>query len=438
MVALYRPGPMELIPHYIKRKFKKEPIVYIHPKLKPILEKTHGIGVYQEQMMRIATDLAGFSLAEADTLRKAIGKKIKKLLDEQKEKLIKGMVKNGIPQKTAEQIWELFPPFARYGFNRSHAASYALISYQTAYLKAHFPVEFMTSLLNTSGSEIERINFLVSEAKRLKIKVLPPDINLSYQNFTVDGSNIRFGLLAIKNVGANIVNFIIEERTRNGPFTDLANFLSRIHHRDLNKKSLESFIKCGVFDSLKVERGQALENIDELLKFNQTAKKLANGNQSSLFGTNHMLSSSNLRLRPAKPAEKNTILAWEKELLGLYITDHPFNAYFEKVKDKVKPIKEVINDYKSADKRKNNFNGNQRLKLAGIISGIQKIFTKNGQPMLFVKLEDLSDGLEVLVFANTLYKNPVIWQENKAVIINGRLSWKDDEPKLICDEAKEL
>jgi len=438
MVALYRPGPMELIPHYIKRKFKKEPIVYIHPKLKPILEKTHGIGVYQEQMMRIATDLAGFSLAEADTLRKAIGKKIKKLLDEQKEKLINGMVKNGIPQKTAEQIWELFPPFARYGFNRSHAASYALISYQTAYLKAHFPVEFMTSLLNISGSEIERINFLVSEAKRLKIKVLPPDINLSYQNFTVDDSNIRFGLLAIKNVGANIVNFIIEERTRNGPFTDLANFLSRIHHRDLNKKSLESFIKCGVFDSLKVERGQALENIDELLKFNQTAKKLANGNQSSLFGTSHMLSSSNLRLRPAKPAEKNTILAWEKELLGLYITDHPFNAYFEKVKDKVKPIKEVINDYKSADKRKNNFNGNQRLKLAGIISGIQKIFTKNGQPMLFVKLEDLSDGLEVLVFANTLYKNPVIWQENKAVIINGRLSWKDDEPKLICDEAKEL
>lgn len=436
MIALYRPGPMELIPHYIKRKFKKEPVIYIHPKLKPILEKTHGIGIYQEQMMKIATDLAGFSLAEADTLRKAIGKKIKKLLDEQKEKLITGMVKNGIPEKTAEKIWELFPPFARYGFNRSHAASYAIISYQTAYLKAHFPVEFMVSLLNIAGGEIERINFLVNEAKRLKIKVLPPDINLSYQNFTVDNENIRFGLLAIKNVGANIVNFIIEERTRGGPFASLADFLSRIHHRDLNKKSLESFIKCGVFDSLNVERGQALENIDELLKFNQTAKKLANGNQYSLFGNNIILPSSSLRLKPAKPADKNTMLTWEKELLGLYITDHPFNYYFEKVKDTTKPIKEIINNYKKlTNKEKNN---NQKLKLAGIISGIQKIFTKNGQPMLFVKLEDSSDSLEVLVFANTLYKNPVIWQENKAVIVDGRLSWKDDEPKLICDEAKEL
>lgn len=430
MGALYRPGPMELIPHYIKRKLGKEEITYLHHRLEPILKKTYGVGVYQEQMMRIARDLAGFTLAEADTLRKAIGKKIKKLLDEQKEKLIEGMIKNGIDKKTAQNIWELFPPFARYGFNRSHAACYAVIGYQTAYLKAHYPVEFMTSLLNISGTEIERINFLIAEAKHLQIKVLPPDINLSFQNFTVDAPNIRFGLLAIKNIGANIVNFIIEERSHGGIFQDLSDFLNRVHHRDLNKKSLESLIKSGAFDSLGVERGQALDNIEELLKYNQYAKKNGQSNQYGLFGA---ANSAVLKMKPGKPVDKSLILSWEKELLGLYLTDHPWNAYLPKVKDKVKPLGEVAKLPKNG-----NGNGGPRLRLAGIISGIQKIMTKNGQPMLFVTLEDLNDNLEILVFADTLAKYPLIWQENKAVMVNGRISWRNDEPKLICDEIKEL
>ncbi|MDI6820635.1 MAG: DNA polymerase III subunit alpha [Patescibacteria group bacterium] len=429
MIALYRPGPMELIPHYIKRKFGKESITYLHSRLEPILKKTYGVGIYQEQMMQIARDLAGFTLAEADTLRKAIGKKIKKLLDEQKEKLIQGMIKNGIKQKTAEAIWELFPPFARYGFNRSHAASYAMISYQTAYFKAHYPVEFSTSLLNISGGEIERINFLINEAKHLGIEVLPPDINLSFQNFNVDGPNIRFGLLAIKNIGANIVNFIIEERSRGGPFTDLSNFLSRIHHRDLNKKSLESLIKCGTFDSFKVERGQALDSIEELLKFNQAAKKIAQSNQDNLFGSTAIFAS--LRLKPSNPTDKTLQLVWEKELLGLYITDHPWNLYLAKVQNYVKPIKEVTKIPQTSDR-------GPRLRLAGIITGVQKILTKTGQPMLFVTLEDLNDNLELLVFSETLAKYPLVWQENKAVMVNGRLSWRNNEPKFICDGVKEL
>ena len=446
MISLYRPGPMKLIPHYIRRKFGKEPITYLHPKLEPILNKTYGVGIYQEQMMRIARDLAGFTLSEADTLRKAIGKKIKKLLNLQKEKLINGMVKNGISEKTAHSIWELFPPFARYGFNRSHAACYAMISYQTAYLKAHYPVEFMTSLLNISGTEIERVNFLISEAKRLGISVLPPDINLSFQNFTVDtststsamssdpmgsvqGGNIRFGLLAVKNIGANIVNFIIEERSRGGAFADLTDFLNRVQHRDLNKKSLESLIKCGAFDSLDVERGESLDNIEELLRFNQNAKKMKSSNQYNLFGSSATFTS--LHLRAGKPADKSLKLSWEKELLGLYLTEHPFNAYLAKVQDKVKPIKEVFNLPKNHER-------GPRLRLAGIISGVQRILTKTGQPMLFVTLEDLENNLEVLVFADTLAKNPLVWQENKAIIVNGRLSWRGDEPKLICDEVREL
>jgi len=400
------------------------------------LKNTYGIGIYQEQMMQIARDLAGFSLAEADTLRKAIGKKIKKLLEEQREKLITGMIKNGIDKKTAENIWELFPPFARYGFNRSHAASYAMISYQTAYLKAHYPLEFMTSLLNVSGTDIERINFLISETKKMGIKVLPPDINTSAHDFTIDTTSetpaIRFGLLAVKNVGANIVSFIITERSKNGPFTHLANFLSRINHRDLNKKSLESLIKCGAFDSLGIERGQALDNIEELLRFNQTIKKIGVSNQNSLFGSTTSFVS--LKMKPGKAADKNTTLLWEKELLGLYVTDHPFNAYLPKIGNKIKPIKEVRN--LSSTNREGG--EGSRLRLAGIISGVQKILTKRGEPMLFVTLEDLSDNLEILVFANTLTKYPLVWQENKAVMVNGRLSWRNGEPILICDDVKEL
>jgi len=429
MISLYRPGPMELIPLYIKRKFGREKVTYIHPRLAPILEKTYGVGVYQEQMMRIARDLAGFTLAEADTLRKAIGKKIKKLLDEQKEKLLAGLIKNGIDPKTARQIWELFPPFARYGFNKSHGAAYALISYRTAYLKAHFPVEFMTSLLNISGSDVERVNFLINEAKRLKINVLPPDINQSLQDFTVAGGNIRFGLLAIKNLGANIVEVIINERSRGGPFRDFSDFLNRIQHRDLNKKSLEALIKCGAFDSLGVDRVKALENIEEIVRFNQAAKRMRSANQNSLFGGGMQLAQMKF-INGGEPTDKKMMLIWEKELLGLYITDHPFNIYASKVKKQTVPIKKIAEATEQS-------NGKSLL-LAGIITGIQRILTKRGDPMLFVNLEDTSGSTEILVFSDVLNKNPNVWQENKAIMVMGRLSFRDGVPKVIANAVKEL
>ena len=239
--------------------------------------------------MRIARDLAGFTLAEADTLRKAIGKKIKSLLNEQQEKIISGMIKNGIPEKTAKAIWELFPPFARYGFNKSHAACYALIGYQTAYLKAHYPLEFMASLLNAELNDIERISFLIQEAKEKSISILPPDVNRSFVYFTPEtGSEtpaIRFGLLAIKNVGSAIVGSIIEERSRGGAFKDLADFVSRVQHKDLTKKSLESLAKSGALDSLGVNRAAVLFNMDEILKFGTVVKRAASQSANSLFGS---------------------------------------------------------------------------------------------------------------------------------------------------------
>ena len=430
MVALYRPGPMELIPLYINRKHGREKVAYLHPKLEPILKNTYGIGVYQEQMMRIARDLAGFTLAEADTLRKAIGKKIKSLLDKQREKLISGLIENGVDKRTALQIWELFPPFARYGFNRSHAACYALIGYQTAYLKAHFPVEFMTALLNAESGDVERISVLVSEAKKMDISVLPPDINASAALFAPEELNIRFGLLAIKNVGANIVEAIIEERRRGGPFADLGGFLNRVQHKDLNKKSLESLAKSGALESLGAERNAVLKNIDDILKFVADAKKTRASSQSSLFAGR--LPASTLRLKTAPPAGTPEKLGWEKELLGLYVSDHPLNAHLHKMaENKVQSIKEIVAKGAAIPAR-------AVISVAGIVSRIKRITTKLGQPMIFAAIEDLSGTMEILVFSDTLAKNPDVWQENGVLMIKGRISLRDGETKIICGEAAQI
>lgn len=431
MGALYRPGPMELIPSYINRKFGKEEVTYLHPKLEPILKSTYGVGIYQEQMMRIARDLAGYTLAEADTLRKAIGKKIKKLLDEQKEKLTEGMVKNGINKKTANEIWELFPPFARYGFNRSHAACYAMISYETAYLKAHYPREFAASLLNTSGADVERISFLISETKRLGIKVLPPDINMSFQSFTVDGENIRFGLAAVKNVGLHIVEKIIEERSLRGPYEDLSDFLSRVQDRDLNKKSLESLVKVGTFDSFSLDRGELLDNMDRLIDFNQAAKKNTGSNQFSLFSGEKQF--SKIKLNPGKFADKRSIMSWEKELLGLFLTDHPINGHADKLNGNgiVKNVKYALTLPKNGER-------SPKIILAGVVSKVQKIVTKTGQPMMFVTLEDTNDSIELLVFNSILRENQNAWRENNVVMVEGCVSWKNGDTKFICDRVKEL
>lgn len=428
MVALYRPGPMELISSFIRRKHNKEKITYLHPKLEPILKTTYGIGVYQEQMMQIARDLAGFTLAEADTLRKAIGKKIKSLLDEQKEKLINGMIKNGISKKTAEAIWELFPPFARYGFNKSHAACYALIGYRTAYLKAHYPIEFMTSLLNADVNDVERIAFLISKCKEMGIEILPPDVNKSFVNFIPENKNIRFGLLGIKNVGEHITNVIIEERIRGGPYKDLIDFLIRIQDKDLNKKSLESLTKSGALDSLNIERNQIILNIDEILKFISFVRAKRGNYSSSLFGNSFVLPP--LELKNVPPASIEEKLKWERELLGFYLSDHPLKNYIEKIqKLGAKPIKE-IKDLKI---------NNQTVRVAGVISNIKRILNKAGQPMIFVKIEDLTaNSIEVIVFNNILEKTIEVWKENNSVIIQGKTSLRDSEVKLICDKVAKL
>jgi DNA polymerase III subunit alpha len=433
MVALYRPGPMEFIPDFIAGKHGTKEVNYLHPKLKPILQKTHGVAVYQEQLMQIARDLAGFTLSEADILRKAVGKKIKKLLDEQHDKLVLGMVKNKINKSTAEKIWKMVEPFARYGFVRAHAACYALIAYQTAYFKANHPDEFMASLLTSDYGDTDRIAIEVEECEHMGINVLPPDINESLSTFTavfnqdtkLPEKKIRFGLSAIKNVGDNIAKVIIHERKKNGQFKNLEDFLRRVQTKDLNKKSLESLTRSGALDSFG-ERNQLLANTEALLNYAKSAEKAAINGQTNLFGVFPTQHAPTLRLKQVEPASKNQKLSWEKELLGLYISEHPLAEF----KDHLSKIATPIADIQSLT------NTQQEVKVGGIITQIQKVITRNNQPMLFVKIEDMSGRLEVLVFPTVLAAQPAIWQEDKVVLVKGKLSDKDGVIKLLCNDAK--
>ena len=328
MISLFRPGPMELIPSFIARKHGKEMVTYLHPKLEPVLKNTYGIAVYQEQLMQIARDLAGFTMAEADILRKAIGKKIRKLLEEQKGKFVSGMIKNKIPESVAKELGELLEPFSRYGFNRSHAASYAMLGFQTAYLKYYYPLEFMTALFNADKKDTERIAFLIKECKNLELEVLPPDINKSDKIFSIDeNGKIRFGLTSIKNVGENIVAAIIRELQQNGRYKSLAGFLERVESKNLNKKSVESLAKAGALDEL-AERNEILKNMDRILEYAREAHKTKTQNQSSLFSVMADVSSvPPLRLAKAQSATLEEKLKWEHELLGLYISGHPLDKH---------------------------------------------------------------------------------------------------------------
>lgn len=381
MVALYRPGPMDWIPDFIDRKHGRKEINYLHPKLEPILKKTYGVAVYQEQVMQMAQQLAGFTLGEADVLRKAMGKKIMDLIREQKIKFIEGCVKNGIDKKTAKEIFAFIEPFAGYGFNRSHAACYGLIGYQTAYLKAHYPVEFMAALLTSDQDNTDRIAIEVDECREMGIDVLPPDINESFEEFTVikdenGKENIRFGFNAIKNVGHNVAKEIVKERKENGKYSSLGDLIERVTTKDLNKKSIEALAKVGALDEI-AERNTILNNIENILSFAKNIQKMKSSNQSSLFGGD-ILEKPTIPLEETRPATKKQRLQWEKELLGLYVSDHPISDYKEYMEKMATPINQLNQNMVS-----------RNVQLGGIINKVQKIITKRHQTMLFVTLEDL-------------------------------------------------
>jgi len=441
MVALYRPGPMEWIPDYIAGKHKHKKVSYLHPKLAPILEKTYGVAIYQEQVMQIARDLAGFTMGQADVLRKAMGKKIASLLAEQKEKFIEGCVKNGVYKELGEKVFSFIEPFAGYGFNRSHAACYALIGYQTAYLKAHWPVEFMAALLTSDQGDTDRVAIEIEECRKMDLKIMAPDINESYGTFTVVTAGtkenravsssekvdkIRFGLKAIKNVGEHIVDVLIKERKQAGPFADVFDLLLRVTDKDLNKKSLESLIKSGALESFG-ERGQLLSNIEKLLNFNKESIKARDSKQSSLFIDLPTANLTPISLNPAPPATQTEKLIWEKELLGLYISEHPYNMYRAYLANFALPLIEL-------KKHK----GDDRVIVAGVISTIKKIITRSGESMLFVKVEDATNTVELLIFPRLYKETSDLWREGTTIITDGKISEKDQELKILVNRAQAL
>ncbi|MBI4121631.1 MAG: DNA polymerase III subunit alpha [Candidatus Ryanbacteria bacterium] len=428
MISLYRPGTLDagMIPHYIARKHGKEPTTYIHPKLEPVLKNTFGIMIYQEQLMQAAQAIGGFTLPEADTLRKAIGKKIKKLLQEQRDKLVSGVIKNTGSERLAEEFWKLVEPFARYGFNRSHAVGYATIAYQTAWLKAYYPLEFMASLLNADEKNIERIALLVSECAAEGIKVLPPDINESRARFAVAEGNIRFGLRTIKNVGHNVVSLIVEERDAHGPFTALQNLLERIQARDFNKKSLEALTKSGALDALG-ERNQILVNMEKILAYMREVHMEASGDQTSLFGLMENKSSvPQLKIDTAKPATQDEKLKWEKELLGLFVSGHPLEK-FKGMTGNSQPIKEL----KGKASR-------TQVKLVCMLASVKHILTRTGEPMVFLKLQDATDEIEGVAFPSTLKMYGHMLEPEKYYLVEGRVSDRNGEPSIVCNTFQPL
>ncbi len=430
MVALYRPGPMEYIPDYIAGKHGRKKPQYLHPKLKPILERTHGVAVYQEQLLQIARDLAGFTYGEADILRKAVGKKIKELLKEQEVKMIEGMIKNGIGSSVAKKIWEFILPFASYGFNRSHAACYAMIAYQTAYLKANYPGEFMTALLTSDQQNSDRIAIEAEECRQLGIEVLPPDVNESFSNFTLVAQSlkesqprIRFGMLAVKGLGENVVKAMIKERKANGRYLSLEDLLKRVKSKDLNKRSLEAMAKSGCLDSLE-ERNKILSNMDRLLSYMAQVNKDESSSQHNLLGLLPGAQFFCLRLEETEPVDKKQKLNWEREYLGLYVSEHPMSH-----------LRPLIKDYVVDCSMLKNCVGGSEVRVAGVVTTVKKIQTKKGDSMLFVKIEDNRGDVEILVFPKVLEQDQHLWREDNIIICSGKISEKDEETKILCDWA---
>jgi len=430
MVALYRPGPMQFIDSFIARKHGKEKIVYLHPLLEGALGNTYGIPVYQEQIMQVSKDMAGFTGGQADTLRKAMGKKIAKLMAEMKEKFVNGSITNGVRKEIAEEIFQQFEEFAAYGFNKSHAACYAMIAYQTAYLKAHWPECFMAALMNSDSSNLDRITIEIEECRRVGLLVLPPDINESFAGFSVvKGSTpptIRFGLKAIKGLGEDVVDQMILERKEHGPYKDLTDFICRGPGKTINRKSLECLIRSGSVDRFG-DRNQLYFNVDSLLEYHRQQKSEASSGQFNLFAASSVNSKPTLQLKTAPPGNPRELLSWEKELLGLYISAHPYREYSERLSALTVPIAN-LREYKKEKK----------VRVGGILIMAKKILTKNNENMVFAKLEDLTGSVEAIVFPRVLTDTAHLWEPDKLMIISGRPQEKDGDMKVLVETAFEV
>ncbi|MDE3113670.1 MAG: DNA polymerase III subunit alpha [Chloroflexota bacterium] len=422
MVALFRPGPMEWIPTYIRRKRGQEPITYDHPALEPVLKGTYGVMVYQEDVMAVTQALAGFSLAEADVLCYTIRKKIREKLDAQKTKFMSGAHKQGVPMDVIEKVWANFEPFARYGFNRAHAAIYGMIAYHTAYLKANYTAEYMTAVLSTEMGSPERVAIAVAECRRLGIEVLPPDISASELGFVVDGNTIRFGLGAVKNVGQGAVETIIEARRAGGAFRSLDDLCQRVDLQRVNKRVLESLVKCGACDAFGPRLAQ-LDKLDAVLSTAQREQKDRASGQVGLFDMFAAVPDAGRVDGPEAP--RRELLGWEKELLGIYLSQHPLQEYSQRLPADL--VVTYLAELREA--------GDDLVTVACVVTSARKHVTKNKQLMLFAQVEDLTGSAEVTVFPRTYEATSGVWASDEILLVLARVEQRDDAAQLLCEHA---
>jgi DNA polymerase III subunit alpha len=425
LVALYRPGPLDsgMVTDFVQRKHGHKEVRYLVPELEPILMETYGVIVYQEQVMKIANDLANYSMSEADDLRKAMGKKIPEIMAKHQKRFVSGAVENSIPSDKAGEIFGLISKFGGYGFNKSHSAAYALIAYQTAYLKAHFPVEFMAALLTSEMHSSDGVVKYISECKGHHIPVLPPDINESGKEFVVSGSSIRFGMAAVKNVGEGAIESILEYRAEK-PFVSIFDFCERVDLRRVNRRVLESLIKSGAFDTLGYKRSQLTGGLDEILEYGQRVQREKADPQMGLFGTADELPSINLPSLPGiEEWQEKQLLIFEKEALGFYITGHPLNRF-----------KEIIDKFATADTLSlKELSDNSGVRLAGIIRNTKVITTKRGDLMAFVTVEDMNGSFEITVFSSLYTGTQHLLSSDTAILVDGQVQKEENSIKILAN-----
>ncbi|HAT4363876.1 TPA: DNA polymerase III subunit alpha [Clostridium perfringens] len=463
-ISLYRPGPMAEIPRYISGKRDTKSVEYIVPELENILNVTYGVMVYQEQVMEIVRKLAGYSMGRSDLVRRAMSKKKHKVMEEERKNFIYGIedengnievpgcLRNGISAEAANKIFDSMMDFASYAFNKSHAAAYAVIGFQTAYLMRYYPVEFLAAMLNSVMGNSDKVSEYIRSAEKLGIRVLPPDINESYTKFTVKGDTIRFGMGAIKNVGVNVVENIAKSRDEKGRFTSLMDFCNKIDLSIVNKRSVESLIKAGTFDSLKVYRSQLLSVFEKIMDGVYSQRKKNIDGQMSLFGALQEESESNLEIRypNIKEFNKKYMLAMEKEMTGLYMSGHPLDDYEKPLKEQTSiTIEKIIEAQKNLNEQKNveledlvldsSLTDGTRVIIGGILTNVSRKVTRNNTLMAFAKVEDLTGYLECVIFPKTLEKCNALVNEDSFVLIRGRVSLKEDEePKILCEDIQPL
>ena len=418
IVSLYRPGPMDNIPTYIKRKHGEEEITYLHPDLAPILGETYGIMVYQEQVMKIAQVLGGYTMGGADKLRKVMGKKMRDEIPKQRAMFTEGALKKGIPEATATAIFDQMEKFASYGFNKSHAAAYSLVSYQTAYLKAHHPVAFMCAVMTLDMTNVDKLQGYKEECKKLGFKVLPPDINHSEADFAVENGNIRYALGAIKGVGAANMQSIVEERKKHGPYKDMSDFIHRTDFKQINRRQMEQLCKAGAFDCLEKNRGKIFANIETIMQHIYSSTELKTSSQASLFGTEELHTKVKLADKPDWPELEK--LKVEAEAIGFYISAHPLDSYREGMeKLGVKPAAEVYSGVRVGD--------NIRAKLAGCVTSFQKRISKSGNKYAFLQLSDGSSNFEGLLFSDGLAKYEEVINSGLPLLVSVSITKENEE-----------